>query len=382
MQNRGSQMAEFDKLVSDKVTVTNSITFGDYADSLSVGDGSAIGELVAETLEVREGTVTLGRSTGSTDISLLNLDLQEDATLVLNQRTSLAVTENLTVAENSTVKLNNGAGISYGGLSVVNRNSATATTVNAYELAEGEFSSLSNAHVGVDSSEDTTISWKLTDSSIQNLGSGTLTVDNAENTLTGVSAIGGDVVVLNAESLNLELLEVAAGMSISAYEEAMQQPDYESRVSVSGRAVLGAGSTLNADLVIQGGATLELGGAVSMGSDLHLYSNTTLGGSLLTMLQLAEIGSRIDLFTGIDSLYFNGVLQEQMITLEDGVMAETYFGNLVNELNRSYYLVYDNSVAGEGVLSIEVANMTVPEPTTATLSLLALAALAARRRRR
>ncbi len=374
---RGSRMAEFDALVADKVTVVNSINTGRYTDDISVGDGSAIGELVAETLEVREGTVTLGRSSGSTDISLLNLDLQEDATLVLNQRTSLAVTEELTATEGATVKLNNGAGISYGGLSVSNRNSATATTVNAYELAEGEFSSLSNAHVGVNSSEDTTISWKLTDSSLQNLGSGTLTVDNADNTLTDIYATGGDVVVLNVESLELQQLELAAGMSLSAYVENVQHPDYEARVSVSDKVMLGAGATLNVDLVIERGATLELGGTVSMGSDLHLYSNTTLSGSMLTTIQTAETGSRIELFTGIDSLYFNGVKQEQ-ITLNDRLMAETYFANLSNELNRFYYLTYDNSVEGEGVLSIEI----IPEPTTATLSLLALAALAMRRRRK
>lgn len=381
VHNKGKKAVHFDTLVADKVTVTNSLSSSSYTDALSVGDGSAIGELVAETLEVREGTVMLGRSDGSTDINLQNLDLQQDATLELNQATKLTVTNELTATEQAIVKLNNGAGISYGDFSVTNRGVTAPTEVDAYKLSEGELPSLSNAHVTVNSSGDTTITAQLSNSAVQNVGTGTLTVNHGDNSLTDIYAMGGDIVVMNAVNLNLQELEVAAGMSLSAYVENVASADYEAKVSVSGKATLGLGATLNADLVIESGATLELGGAVDMGSDLYLNSGTTLGGSLLTVLRTAEIGSRIDLFTGIDSLYFNGVKQGNL-TLSDGISAEQYFSNLTDELNRYYYLTFDDSLAGAGVLSIEVSNIMVPEPTTVTLSLLALAGLAARRRRK
>ncbi|MDO5463524.1 MAG: PEP-CTERM sorting domain-containing protein [Akkermansia sp.] len=381
VQCSGSRMASFDELVADKVTVENTIQTGRYTDDLSVGDGSAIGELVAETLEVREGTVMLGRNSGSTNINLQNLDLQQDATLELNQATKLTVTNELTATEQAIVKLNNGAGISYGDFSVTNRGVTAPTEVDAYKLSEGELPSLSNAHVTVNSSGDTTITAQLSNSAVQNVGTGTLTVNHGENSLTDIYATGGDIVVMNTANLNLQELEVAAGMSLSAYVENVASADYEAKVSVSSKATLGLGATLNADLVIESGATLDLGGAVDMGSDLYLNSGTTLGGSLLTVLRTAEIGSRIDLFTGIDSLYFNGVKQDSL-TLSDGISAEQYFSNLTDELNRYYYLTFDDSLAGDGVLSIEVSNIMVPEPTTVTLSLLALAGLAARRRRK
>ena len=381
VQSRGSRMAEFNKLVADKVTVVNSLTAGRYTDDLSVGDGSSIGELVAETLEVREGEVTLGRTSGSTEMSLLDLDLQEDATLVLNQQTRLTVTSKMTATEDATVKLHGGAGISYLELSVANRNAAKSTIVKAVELAEGEFSVLENAYVGVNSSKDSTIDYQLIDSSVENLGSGTLYITHENNTLSELVAGGGNVTVYNQAELNLESLKVAASMTVSAYCGSTENAANEAKINVTEKASFGAGTTLNADLVIRQGATLEMDGPVNMGSDLYLYSGTLLGENLLTAIRTAEVGTKVDLFAGIDSLYFNGVRQDFSLTLSDGVSAGDYFSNLTDEWARAYYLVYDNSIVNEGLLSIEIVGLSVPEPTTATLSLLALAALAARRRR-
>ena len=81
------------------------------------------------------------------------------------------------------------------------------------------------------------------------------------------------------------------------------------------------------------------------------------------------------LFEGIDKLILGNTEYTTSITMDDNILAHTYFGNIGSD----YLLVYDATVPGNGILSIMAA---VPEPSTATLSLLALAALAARRRRR
>jgi len=77
--NRTRNFAEFDTLVADRVTVTNTSTSASYTDNISVGDGSSIGELTAEKLEVREGVMTLGRTDAATEQVLKVLDLQDDA---------------------------------------------------------------------------------------------------------------------------------------------------------------------------------------------------------------------------------------------------------------------------------------------------------------
>ena len=383
VQSRASRMAEFAKLVADKVTVVNNISAGRYTDDLSVGDGSAIGELVAEMLEVREGVVTLGRTDAATEQVLKALDLQEDAALVLNQQTSLSVTDELSATEGAELRLKQQASVSYGDMNISNRGAATQMVVNAYELANDSIQELSHAHVAVSGSGETSIDYKLTNSSVENTGSGKLVMTHAENTLSGVFAAGGDITVMNqALALNLDELVVGEGVSFSAYRGETELPEQEAVVSVSQSVSFGAGAHINADLKLQSGVRVEMNGPVSMGSDLYLFSGMTLGGAMLESIQRAEQGQTVVLFSGIDTLYLSGEEQTDAITLSHGVSASEYFVNLISSQERSYYLVYDNEQPGEGVLSIAVSGLAVPEPTTSTLSLLALAALAARRRRK
>ena len=383
VQSRASRMAEFAKLVADKVTVVNNISAGRYTDDLSVGDGSAIGELVAEMLEVREGVVTLGRTDAATEQVLKALDLQEDAALVLNQQTSLSVTDELSATEGAELRLKQQASVSYGDMNISNRGAATQMVVNAYELANDSIQELSHAHVAVSGSGETSIDYKLTNSSVENTGSGKLVMTHAENTLSGVFAAGGDITVMNqALALNLDELVVGEGVSFSAYRGETELPEQEAVVSVSQSVSFGAGAHINADLKLQSGVRVEMNGPVSMGSDLYLFSGMTLGGAMLENIQRAEQGQTVVLFSGIDTLYLSGEEQTDAITLSHGISASEYFVNLISSQERSYYLIYDNEMPGEGVLSIAVSGLAVPEPTTSTLSLLALAALAARRRRK
>lgn len=136
-------------------------------------------------------------------------------------------------------------------------------------------------------------------------------------------------------------------------------------------------STLNANLVLDG-ATVTLNNALTMGSTLTL-NDVTLSMFGLLGGHIAE-GTEIILFRGVDSLTLGtGTASAAVITTESNVDASTYFTNLGQ---RDFLLTYTGGAAGSDGIVALVAQRAVPEPTTATLSLLALMGLAARRRRR
>ena len=306
-------------------------------------------------------------------------------TLRLAQDAHLQITGNIWGRSNTGIFLESGAELDISGkkLTIANQTEeGTASLVATTSTGPGEYTinqtkyEISNAHVTY-TGGDATINNKLTNSSIENAGSGILKVNNAENTLIGVHATGGSIKLFSDAELDLKELEIATSLSVSAYSQLSEKAAQEARINVSGTADFGMGVTLNADLVMKSGATLKIAGSVDMGSDVRLETGLRLDGKLLNEVKVMQAGERIALFTGIDSLYFGDATEaSSAFTLLDGVKAKDYFANLTD----NYFLIYDTSaVDGEGTLSIE---LTVPEPTTTTLSLLALAALAARRRRK
>ncbi|MBQ2380045.1 MAG: PEP-CTERM sorting domain-containing protein, partial [Akkermansia sp.] len=130
--------------------------------------------------------------------------------------------------------------------------------------------------------------------------------------------------------------------------------------------VLGNGkATLAADLNLTSLSTLELDATLNIsGNELTLGNAITFSGGKLEALQ--EIDDLATIFEGVS--VFNGVARSAETVIFD---ASKYFANLPTE--NQYVLSYTNG---------NVAIKLIPEPTTATLSLLALAGLAARRRRR
>ncbi len=194
-----------------------------------------------------------------------------------------------------------------------------------------------------------------------NTGS-TLTVTGQGFTFSGDVKLTG--LTLNSSvaftgSVNVGTLTLASDVTMTTSED----------ITTSAVVTTGA-ATLSSDLSLVGTAeaplTLTLGGTLDMAAhDLEL-GNVTLGGSLLQSL-LDGSATSITLFTNVGT--FNG---------------ETAFDAAVPG-----HTVFTNAAMQPGVGAYELAyaggNITltlVPEPTTATLSLLALAGLAARRRRK
>ena len=185
--------------------------------------------------------------------------------------------------------------------------------------------------------------------------------------VAGNSTIRGNV---NLKADSLFKLEQAASLSLHDVVEADT-----ATLTVHGTAYLEGNSTLNAGLTLAEGATLDMAelesGAVTLNGSLTFGEQVTIGDNLLALLE--DIKAQTEgmvLFTGIDSLTLPDVVAT---TTSIRLWAGSVFSNLTGQ---NHYLDYK---ADTGTLSI-VYN--IPEPATATLSLLALAALTARRRRK
>ena len=133
------------------------------------------------------------------------------------------------------------------------------------------------------------------------------------------------------------------------------------------------------NLSLAGGATLIADGAhLSMDGGILDFLATTENKTNLVLTLGAEYGSdsQIILFSDVDTAKF---LQDNITATSNSsivtLKASDYFaGEWVNDKTE---LVYD-----DGTIYVTGVNIVVPEPTTATLSLLALVGLAARRRRK
>lgn len=140
-------------------------------------------------------------------------------------------------------------------------------------------------------------------------------------------------------------------------------------------------SLIVGDVLMLAQSVFNLDGETTINGALALGLGMQLAGNVLTEVQNLQVGQSITLVSGLESL----AVQTQSLmrsveytTVMDGyeVQASEYFSNLAG--NTGLVLRYDGEA---GTVSIS-QTQAVPEPATATLSLLALAALAAHRRRK
>ncbi len=139
-------------------------------------------------------------------------------------------------------------------------------------------------------------------------------------------------------------------------------------VDAKGGLTMASGSTYETAMA----NTSLMGGSLTLESGLTLSTTLDLGQSAIDG---AGRTTQLVLFSDVNSVNF--VLDNLTAVAKSGI----YYTKAENYITGSYidedtWLVYDS---GAGVVYLDGI---VPEPTTATLSLLALAALAARRRRR
>ena len=339
-----------------------------------------------DTLTVQKGSVTFA------DKATLGSVNQSGGSIRLAAGAEVNVTRELRGSAAGAVALENGASLKLKDIEFTNRGDSTATLQTsadgaAYSAADTQFE-LTGGHLKSTASTATTLNTKLTRASVENAGSGLLTVNGAANTLTGIAATGGSVQI-NGAAQQLSWLDIGSAHSIIS----------QSPVAVSGLASFAAGSRLVADFELLSGATLEIGqvstGGVKLEGTLTLNSGLMLGEQLMSSLQNLQSGQVLTLFSGLDTINIDGAF------MNDRVLISELFSNVEGADSLYLTMALENSKLSLQVMHIPDqprmmmmaarpqaafaaarSSEVMPEPTTATLSLLALIGLAIRRRRK
>ncbi len=228
---------------------------------------------------------------------------------------------------------------------------------------------------------DTVFKGETTAATSYTAETGSITVEHADGSATkNITAEGGNVTLQDLAkdtAVSLNELAIADGCSVRAVNGEMKN----AAIEVSGKLTAGQGATLTADLTVQSGADVSLADRTN---GLRVNGALTLGDGGDIRLDdsmknfLAETG-RLVLFTGVSEVH----LSDGTVIDADAVIsqADRYFSNLLDRLNDQYwngkyYVTFTRGEDGGGIVAI------VPEPATTTLSLLALTALMARRKRK
>lgn len=323
---------------SGAVTIIGGTTGTATVDKLTMAQGTTI-NVTASKLVLKESELD-----GAT------INLTDDAEVA-----GAVPAEQVGIASGKTVTFDDGVkaqGVAYAaanGVQVTNKGGQT----QLYDIGKQDMSVAADTLTKV-ATEDVKDMNKFNVSSIVNKVGGTLWLagmTQQETIEVKELSIGNDSTV-----------KITAGVTDQAQELT---------IHVQETLSVGAGSTLLANLDLKSGSILDLGGSyMYLGSELTLqegliqFDEATL--EAIAALDMHEIHT---LFQAVDdtTLSYQGV--------GDGDWARTHF-DLSSITDADYKIVANDNVFGI------VKTSDVPEPATGTLSLLALCALAARRRRK
>ena len=193
-----------------------------------------------------------------------------------------------------------------------------------------------------------------------------------------VNETGHKLTLENADNLLLDAMTIGAGSTVAVYTEGAESP--EGTVTIT-ESLTAGGATLLANLTIIGNGSevaptlLNLGGAgenaLTLGSTLTVDTESgliLLDADTIAALEGLALGHNLDLFKALEETQLNYGAEY------NGTWFDAMFVRTADV--RGDYLVY----ASDTSFGLTKVSKT-PEPTTGTLSLLALMALAARRRR-
>lgn len=234
--------------------------------------------------------------------------------------------------------------------------------------------SLTNTDVGtkIDKNSGTlnlTLSREATFTNDVNISDLTLKAGGVLHTTAGKSfTINGNIsmegstdLTLAAADANLKEVSLATGASLTL--GSIDSHDFK----LTSTKITSAGpSTINANVDLTNTTALDIDGAITLGCSLELGDGgVSLEGNLLESLLKGETNS-ITLFDSVEKVTLSAV------DFTGKVEAKQVFSN---EQLANYYVEYTGT-------AVNLTNGNVPEPTTGSLSLLALAGLCARRRKK
>ena len=339
-----------------------------------------------DTVELQGSSATLGQHislkgdltlTGGTNINMTDAGtgkgvwMDQDKTITIDSTSTLSVAGDLALtgtAQNATVTAtgivdathNNQLGTNGAYHNTVNIANAAITvlgnTVRNYNISGGS--------VTVGNDKTVTVNSTLSGTTALVLGSGASVSFAQDTSVASVSGAAATVTLDHnlavAGNVTIGSLTLSGGADITA-ETIIGE--HNGTITLSGLTVTDNDSKMNGNLVMAGGklifannTTLTMGCSVTIGADDLVTVELTE-----EMVDIIAGGGRVDLFTDVEGAQ-----------LVNGKIVFTGVDGATLDKANVYSLQYD-----ETTKTIYAA----PEPATATLSLLALAALCARRRR-
>lgn len=225
--------------------------------------------------------------------------------------------------------------------------------------------------------EDVEVFNILVVNSVSNLSTGALTINTIDtDALSSIENYGGQVTLQNVSTEPVVLENLAfEGSTVAVYTAGAESP--EGTVTIMETLTAGGG-TLLANLEMADGSKLDVNGgdamALTLGSRFTIVDNALVTLDEVTLAAIAgleNIGDKVVLLQAYED---EDGLRALTTNLTDGDWSRTHF-DLSSITDADYKLFVTDTEIGL------VKSSNVPEPTTGTLSLLALAALAARRRK-
>lgn len=292
-------------------------------------------------------------------ITTNSLTVAKDSTATISEG-SVKVTAAANGAANITLtKADGDAAASLSGTKVTTTSLSAATNGTTATVANTAVSVGNNATVAISDVTLTDSNITVADGATANLSHATVAATTGV-TLNGVT-VGEDVSAYVGEGASLSFINQSnavnlASLVISEGASVTFNTDHSGKLTSSALTINGE-AAINANLVLADNGTMTFtNGTVTLGCSVEFGQNTTIALGTAYHEQLQNNGMAL-IFTGVDS--YEGL---------DNVSVTGDFatGHLIAEKQTDgSYNIY-----------------ATPEPATATLSLLALAALAARRRRR
>ena len=245
---------------------------------------------------------------------------------------------------------------------------------------------------------DATVGNKIEASEVRNDAPGTygaliLTSGADATVLDKVIATSGNIEFYNmsdTDQANLDTLNIGADKTVSFYKNGLDDVVNEAQVTVNTMLKADVGARLNADLEMASGSTLDVSafngnGGLFMGSSVTLDpGNIALSDDDIAHVLGLGYMEAYDLFQDVEDFNIGSTNYGKIALTDQWVKASEVFNNdLFKTGEKEYYVFYSGTAEGgrgENVGTIYL--LQAPEPTTGTLSLLALCALAARRRRK
>ena len=360
-------------------TSTGTAVWGDKTLSLE-SDGRIItnaGETEYDTFYVITGE-TLSNITGAkhgSDLKAINVAGGE---LVVNETASGI---DITVAENASISGSN-LDVTQVGIAA----DKTATVKQQLAVSGVTFTPAEGAGVGIKNTGEQLAQYSTSDTNME-VTAKTLTMSDAQNNVTVSNQLVVDEIVNTTakvltldnvtEVMELTNMNITGSTAKVGYITGEEPVFTEATVAISG-VLQGGDATLLANLTLKGGSKLDVDG----GADKALTLGSTLTfdlaqGGLVNLDQ-----DTIDALAGLQDGQSLALIVAANGTQLDYVGAQTGMG-YAQLFAPAEGLTGNYTVYAQGdAFGLKKSTSPIPEPTTGTLSLLALAALAARRRRK